>query len=154
MSVFECRSMRGFVGSGYAGGQLTQSRYLMADNFCPRAKNFLGGFWLFPFFSPPAPPVVSSVSLRSRSFWLPCPPPCGGLRPWRRLCFGVAPVRGLGFCRSFWLFLRPCGLFPSFVAFSRCCSRSLWAVSGSCGFLASAVASAFASAAGFAPPCD
>lgn len=30
-----------------------------------------------------APPVVSSVSLRSRSFWLPCPPAYGGLRPVR-----------------------------------------------------------------------
>ena len=32
----------------------------------------------------PARPWLFSVSLRSRSFWLPCPPPFGRLRPCRR----------------------------------------------------------------------
>ena len=53
-----------------------------------RVKYFF--FLYFPFFfgwRVRAPPVVFSVSLRSRSFWLPCPPPFGGLRPGRaRVC--------------------------------------------------------------------
>ena len=55
-------------------------------------------FWVAGW---PRPPVASSVSLRSRSFWLPGPPPFGGLRPCAAIppC-GHAPFRFCG--RSCW----------------------------------------------------
>lgn len=39
------------------------------------------------------PPVLFSVSLRARSFWLPCPPPFGRLRP-ARPCPALRPGSG------------------------------------------------------------
>ncbi len=84
--------------------------------YAPAVKK--GSFGVPPFsflfgVAARAPPEAFSVSLRSRSFWLPCPPPCGGLRPGREpllrprsgsLGWGAPHLFALGFLIPFfWL---------------------------------------------------
>ena len=80
------------------------SQGALNDVFCPFFVRFA---WCAGWR---APPEVSSVSLRSRSFWLPCPPAFGGLRPVRAaplcdqgLCRFAQAVAPLSFYLAFWV---------------------------------------------------